>query len=84
MTWNSGEVLAITLTDQDLNKNTWLDEDLTLADPSGQQAGSDLIPSMQIGSPLVLKAPPVLDNQQLKFQIMELTQLFKHSVKLVL
>ncbi len=56
--WNSGETLAITLTDQDLNKNTWLDEDLTLADPSGQQAGSDLIPSMQIGSPLVLKAPP--------------------------
>jgi len=56
--WNSGEVLAITLTDQDLNKNTWLDEDLTLADPSGQQAGSDLIPSMQIGSPLVLEAPP--------------------------
>jgi len=56
--WNSGEVLAITLTDQDLNKNTWLDEDLTLANPSGQQAGSDLIPSMQIGSPLVLKAPP--------------------------
>jgi len=56
--WNSGETLAITLTDQDLNKNTWLDEDLTLANPSGQQAGSDLIPSMQIGSPLVLKAPP--------------------------
>jgi hypothetical protein len=56
--WNSGEVLAITLTDQDLNLNTWLDEDLTLANPSGQQAGSDLIPSMQIGSPLVLKAPP--------------------------
>ncbi len=56
--WNSGEVLAVTLTDQDLNKNTWLDEDLTIADPSGQQAGSDLIPSMQIGSPLTLKAPP--------------------------
>jgi hypothetical protein len=54
--WNSGEALAITLTDQDLNKNTWLDEDLTLADPSGQQAGSDLIPSMQIGSPLSLTA----------------------------
>jgi hypothetical protein len=52
--WNSGEVLAVTLTDQDLNLNTWLDEDLTLADPSGQQVGSDLIPSMQIGSPLSL------------------------------
>jgi len=56
--WNSGETLAVTLTDQDLNKNTWLDEDLTIADPSGQQAGSDLIPSMQIGSPLTLKSPP--------------------------
>jgi len=56
--WNSGEVLAVTLTDQDLNKNTWLDEDLTIADPSGQQAGSDLIPSMQIGSPLSLTTPP--------------------------
>jgi hypothetical protein len=54
--WNSGETLAVILTDQDLNKNTWLDEDLTLADPSGQQAGSDLIPSMQIGSPLSLTA----------------------------
>jgi hypothetical protein len=54
--WNSGEVLAITLTDQDLNKNTLLDEDLTLADPTGTATGSDLIPSMQIGTPLSLTA----------------------------
>ena len=28
--WNSGETLAVTLIDQDLNKNTWSDEDMTL------------------------------------------------------
>jgi hypothetical protein len=55
--WNSGEALAITLTDQDLNKNTWLDEDLTLGSTANSQhVGSDLIPSMQIGSPLSLTA----------------------------
>jgi len=53
--WNSGEALAITLTDQDLNLNTWLDEDLTVGSTaSSQYVGSDLIPSMQIGSPLTL------------------------------
>ena len=29
--WNSGETLAVTLIDQDLNKNTASNEDLTLA-----------------------------------------------------
>ena len=29
--WNSGETLAVTLSDQDLNKNTASNEDLTLA-----------------------------------------------------
>ena len=45
--WNSGESLTVRLTDQDLNKNTWNDEDLTIAD-------SVLIPSLQIGSPITL------------------------------
>ncbi|MDC0036036.1 hypothetical protein OAI97_01025 [Nitrosopumilus sp.] len=57
--WNSGEALAITLTDQDLNLNTWLDEDLTVGSTaSSQYVGSNLIPSMQIGSPLTIVAPP--------------------------
>jgi hypothetical protein len=44
--WNSGEELAVTLTDQDLNLNSINDEDLTI--------DSDLIPTMIIGSPLTL------------------------------
>jgi len=46
--WNSGETLAVTLVDQDLNKNTLSDEDLTV------QADNTLIPSLQIGSPVSL------------------------------
>ncbi|MDC0639228.1 hypothetical protein OAP30_07295, partial [Nitrosopumilus sp.] len=45
--WNSGETLIVTLIDEDLNKNTALDEDLLIAN-------STLIPSLQIGSPLTL------------------------------
>ncbi|MGY8714480.1 MAG: hypothetical protein ACKVJ1_11375, partial [Verrucomicrobiia bacterium] len=45
--WNSGETLTVTLIDQDLNKNTADDEDLTIS-------ASDLIPSLKIGSPIVL------------------------------
>jgi hypothetical protein len=47
--WNSGETLTVTLTDQDLNKNTALDEDLTI---TGH--GAHIIPAMIIGSPLTL------------------------------
>jgi hypothetical protein len=45
--WNSGEGLTVTLYDQDLNKNTLNDEDLTIS-------LSTLIPSLQIGSPITL------------------------------
>jgi hypothetical protein len=47
--WNSGESLAVTLVDQDLNKNTQNDEDMTLT------THQTLIPSMQIGSPITLE-----------------------------
>jgi hypothetical protein len=45
--WNSGETLAVTLFDQDLNKNTALDEDMTIA-------ATSIVPAMIIGSPLTL------------------------------
>jgi hypothetical protein len=48
--WNSGEALTVTLVDQDLNKNTLSNEDLVLANTTNSQ----LIPSLQIGSPLIL------------------------------
>jgi len=46
--WNSGETLTVTLVDQDLNKNTLSDEDMTL------RSHNTTIPSMQIGSPITL------------------------------
>lgn len=47
--WNSGETLAVTLVDQDLNKNTLSDETLALT------THQTLIPSMKIGSPISLE-----------------------------
>jgi hypothetical protein len=46
--WNSGENLVVTLTDQDLNKNTLSDEDMTL------RTHNTTIPAMIIGSPITL------------------------------
>jgi hypothetical protein len=46
--WNSGEEMTVRLIDQDLNLNTFKDEDLTVA-------GGTLVPSLQIGSPLSIK-----------------------------
>jgi hypothetical protein len=48
--WNSGEALTVTLIDQDLNKNTASDEDLTM----NNSTNTHIIPSLQIGSPLML------------------------------
>jgi hypothetical protein len=48
--WNSGEALTVTLIDQDLNKNTGSDEDLLMKNTTR----THLIPSLQIGSPLML------------------------------
>jgi len=53
--WNSGEELTVILKDQDLNKNTLSDEDLTIA-------LSTLIPSIQIGSPITLGNGTVVEG----------------------
>ena len=47
--WNSGEELSVLLTDQDINLNSKVDEDLILAN-----ANFPLIPSLQIGAPITL------------------------------
>jgi hypothetical protein len=47
--WNSGEEITVTLIDQDLNKNTLVDEDLLLVNTTQ----GHLVPSLQIGSPLM-------------------------------
>ena len=47
--WNSGEAIAVTLIDQDLNKNTASNEDLLLVNTTT----GHLVPSLQIGSPLM-------------------------------
>jgi hypothetical protein len=48
--WNSGEAIAVTLIDQDLNKNTASDEDLLLVNTTN----GHLVPSLQIGNPLMV------------------------------
>jgi hypothetical protein len=48
--WNSGEALTVTLIDQDLNKNSASDEDLAIKNSTR----THLIPSLQIGDPLML------------------------------
>jgi hypothetical protein len=52
--WNSGENLVVTLADQDLNKNTLNDEDMTL------RTHNDTIPAMIIGSPISLDASSLI------------------------
>lgn len=47
--WNSGEELPVTLTDQDVNLNSKVDEDLKVAD-----SRFPLIPSLRIGTPVTL------------------------------
>jgi hypothetical protein len=46
--WNSGEALTVTLIDQDLNKNSASDEDLTIQNTTR----THLIPTLTIGSPV--------------------------------
>ena len=48
--WNSGEVLTVTLTDQDLNKNTLNDEDLKVSGTFNKTA--TLVPALIIGNPV--------------------------------
>ncbi|MGH9909641.1 MAG: hypothetical protein ACRD32_03290, partial [Nitrososphaerales archaeon] len=47
--WNSGEEVPVLLTDQDVNLNSKVDEDIKLSDPR-----FNLIPSLRIGSPITL------------------------------
>src|SRR3989304_7745923 len=47
--WNSGEELPVLLTDQDVNLNSKIDEDITLSN-----SRFSLIPSLRIGSPITL------------------------------
>ena len=47
--WNSGEEIPFTLTDNDANKNSRVDEDLDLNNPN-----VDLIPSLSTGNPFTL------------------------------
>jgi hypothetical protein len=55
--WNSGETLAVILVDQDLNKNTLSDEDLTIA-----SVYRDLVPSLTVGSPITLESTSTIDS----------------------
>ena len=47
--WNSGEELPVLLTDQDVNLNSRVDEDISVAD-----GRFTIIPAMRIGSPITL------------------------------
>ncbi|ABK78664.1 hypothetical protein CENSYa_2061 [Cenarchaeum symbiosum A] len=51
-TWNSGEEIHVTITDQDANKNSLVDEDFDLYEPDVL-----LIPSVRIGSPIYRRRP---------------------------
>ena len=52
--WNSGESLAVTLVDQDLNKNTGSDEDMVMTN-----AFNSTIPALIIGSPITLSSDSI-------------------------
>ena len=52
--WNSGENLAVILVDQDLNKNTLVDEDMAL------RTHNDTIPALIVGSPITLDSTSTL------------------------
>jgi len=57
--WNSGETLAVTLVDQDLNKNTLSNEDIVLTN-----SFNSTIPSLQIGSPITLSASSIFGGAE--------------------
>ena len=71
--WNSGEALTVTLIDQDLNKNTGSDEDIVIKNTTN----THLVPSLQIGSPLMLTANSTAN------QVLQLTQ-FQLTVTLLM
>jgi hypothetical protein len=56
--WNSGEELTVTLIDQDLNKNTISDEDLSIQNTTN----THLIPTLTIGSPVSLSSNDAGNN----------------------
>ena len=70
--WNSGEILPVTLLDQDLNKNTGSDEDLLVSGVSNQTTAelfasvglATLVPSLQIGSPVTVAVNATLQAKE--------------------
>jgi hypothetical protein len=62
--WNSGEELSVLLTDQDVNLNSRVDEDISVAD-----GRFTIIPAMRIGSPITLAGGTAnfTDNTPLTF-----------------
>jgi hypothetical protein len=61
--WTSGETLAVTLVDQDLNKNTLTDEDMVLSN-----SFNATIPSLQVGSPVSLSNDSLFADSAMKVQ----------------
>ena len=57
--WNSGETLAVTLVDQDLNKNSWSDEDMSMTN-----SYNSTIPSLQVGSPITMSSDSLVGNTE--------------------
>ena len=59
--WNSGELLVVTVVDQDLNLNTLSDEDMAFTN-----AYNATIPSMTIGSPITLEDSSDFEGAKMK------------------
>ena len=60
--WNSGKEIAVTLTDEDLNKNSLIDEDLDIFNTE-----NTIIPSIRIGNPLTLADVTVLEVENIVY-----------------
>jgi len=73
--WNSGETLTVTLIDQDLNKNTASDEDLSITNSTN----THLVPSLQIGSPLSVTAAGNVTQVNSFSKIAYYTETFAYS-----
>ena len=67
-TWNSGEEIALIITDQDANKNSMSDEDMLINDPN-----ISIIPTLMTGTPTVItddtliNGVPVGDSDMIEY-----------------
>ena len=59
--WNSGEALAVTLVDGDMNFNSLSDDDLSIAN------ADHIIPTVKIGSPITLADISTSSAKPIKF-----------------